>query len=76
MRLLHLFRSFIKGSSVTEDPYAHRFLTWIKARLDEMNATLTLIDKSAGTLEAGAKKQAEEQAKKDALIKKLSKSSA
>ena len=45
---------------MTEEPYAHRFLNWIKARLDEMDATLTSIDKSAGTLHSSAKKQAEE----------------
>ena len=45
---------------MTEDAYAHRFLNWIKARLDEMDATLTLIEMSTATLQASAQKQVEE----------------
>jgi len=45
---------------MTQDAYAHQFLNWIKARLDEMDATLTLIEKSTAVLHADAKKQAEE----------------
>src|SRR5271157_3382066 len=55
-----VFLSFVKESSMTQDAYAHQFLNWIKARLDEMDATLTLIEKSTAVLHADAKKQAEE----------------
>jgi len=55
-----VFRSFVKESSMTQDAYAHQFSNWIKSRLDEMDATLTLIKKSKDALHADAKKQAEE----------------
>ena len=45
---------------MTVGAYAHQFSNWMKERLDEMDATLTLIEKSTAALNADAKKQAEE----------------
>ena len=45
---------------MAQDAYAHRLLNWMKARLDEIDATLTFIEASATALHAEAKKQAEE----------------
>ena len=45
---------------MTTDAYAHQFSNWMKARLDEMDATFTAIEKNAATLHADAKRQAEQ----------------
>ena len=44
---------------MTTDPYAHHWSNWMKQRLDEMDATATLIESRLATLKTDAKKQAE-----------------
>lgn len=44
---------------MTTETYAHDFLNWAKERLNEIDATLTLIETRVGSLQADAKKQAE-----------------
>ncbi len=44
---------------MTSEHYTHHFSNWAKERLDEMDATMALIEARLGSLQADAKKQAE-----------------
>src|SRR5271165_3167147 len=52
--------TLVEEASMTTNPYAHQFSNWMKARLDEMDAVLTSIEKNAAALQADAKKHGEQ----------------